>query len=104
MSHKSPAHHSPIGQSPPGPNPRYPDQRRFLITEALRGRNVGGILTLSKTSKEDFVKALGYRSGGRRHPIHVFRGGGGTTASAEGWGHRVGATHSEWMMGFKFGC
>jgi len=46
------------------PNPRYPDQRRFLITEALRGRNVGGILTLSKTSKEDFVKALGYHPAG----------------------------------------
>eukprot|EP00667_Euglena_gracilis_P005630 EG_transcript_5672 len=46
------------------PNPRYPDQRRFLITEALRGKNVGGILTLSKNSKEDFVKALGYHPQG----------------------------------------
>ncbi len=46
------------------PNPRCPDQRRFLITEALRGKNVGGILTLSRHSREDFVKALGYHPQG----------------------------------------
>uniref|UniRef100_A0A7S1JHL1 L-aspartate oxidase n=1 Tax=Eutreptiella gymnastica TaxID=73025 RepID=A0A7S1JHL1_9EUGL len=43
------------------PNPKFPDQRRFLITEALRGKTIGkGILTLSKDSKEDFVKTEGY--------------------------------------------
>ena len=30
-------------------------ERRFLITEALRGENLGGILTLKKESQTDFV-------------------------------------------------
>ncbi len=33
----------------------------FLLTEALRGRNVGGILTLSKDSTDDFVRAYDKR-------------------------------------------
>ena len=37
------------------PNSKCPDQRRFLITEALRGKNVGGRLTLSRDPPEDFV-------------------------------------------------
>jgi L-aspartate oxidase len=46
------------------PNPKCPDQRRFLVTEALRGKKAGGRLTLSKNSTEDFVKALGYHQDG----------------------------------------
>ncbi len=36
-------------------------ERRFLITEALRGENLGGILTLQKESREDFVLAFDER-------------------------------------------
>ncbi len=36
-------------------------ERRFLITEALRGENLGGILTLQRESKEDFVLAFDER-------------------------------------------
>ncbi|MFH1637508.1 MAG: L-aspartate oxidase [Candidatus Woesearchaeota archaeon] len=46
------------------PSPKSPDDRRFLITEALRGKNIGGILVLKRDSKEDFVKALGYHKDG----------------------------------------
>ncbi len=36
-------------------------ERRFLITEALRGENLGGILTLAKNSEEDFVLSFDKR-------------------------------------------
>ena len=36
-------------------------ERRFLITEALRGQNLGGILTLTKDSKKDFVLSFDKR-------------------------------------------
>ena len=36
-------------------SPADPSERRFLLTEALRGEKNGGILTLSKGSVEDFV-------------------------------------------------
>ncbi|MGA1826178.1 MAG: L-aspartate oxidase [bacterium] len=41
--------------------------RSFLLTEALRGKNIGGILTLSdkgKEAKRDFIKELGYSEDG----------------------------------------
>jgi L-aspartate oxidase len=37
------------------PNPEKPEERRFLLTEALRGKAMGGKLTLEKDSIEDFV-------------------------------------------------
>jgi L-aspartate oxidase len=46
------------------PSPKTPDERRFLITEALRGKAMGGILTVEKRSKVDFVKAFGYHEEG----------------------------------------
>ncbi|MBN1931742.1 MAG: L-aspartate oxidase [Desulfobacterales bacterium] len=36
-------------------HPENPAERRFLLTEALRGEAMGGILTLEKDSTEDFV-------------------------------------------------
>lgn len=38
-------------------NPENPAERRFLLTEALRGEAMGGILTLDRDSTEDFVLA-----------------------------------------------
>lgn len=35
--------------------PEKRDEQRFLLTEALRGQSMGGILTLSKDSLDDFV-------------------------------------------------
>ena len=46
------------------PSPRTPAERRFLITEALRGKEMGAILTLDRRSKKDFVKSLGYHEDG----------------------------------------
>ncbi len=37
------------------PNPHDPAERRFLLTEALRGETIGGKLTLEKGSTEDFI-------------------------------------------------
>ncbi len=36
-------------------NPKDPSEKRFLLTEALRGAKMGGILTNDKESLEDFV-------------------------------------------------
>lgn len=36
-------------------NPTDPSERRFLLTEALRGESIGGRLTLTRDSIEDFV-------------------------------------------------
>ena len=38
--------------------------RSFLLTEALRGKKMGAVLTLDKDSKTDFVKELGYSEDG----------------------------------------
>ena len=46
------------------PSPKTPEERRFLITEALRGKSAGGILTLSRDSREDFIKSKGYHEDG----------------------------------------
>ena len=46
------------------PSPKTPDERRFLITEALRGKAIGGVLTVDKQSKDDFIKTLGYHENG----------------------------------------
>ncbi len=46
------------------PSPKTPEERRFLITEALRGKAMGAILTLDKDSREDFVRSLGYHEDG----------------------------------------
>jgi L-aspartate oxidase len=43
----------------------YDDRgRSFLLTEALRGKKMGAILTLADDSKADFVKELGYSADG----------------------------------------
>jgi L-aspartate oxidase len=36
-------------------NPKHPSERRFLLTEALRGEAMGGKLTIMKDSRDDFV-------------------------------------------------